>query len=190
MMYVFGKSFFSGLKITAGQWPDKMIIQNNFCLDIANFRRTFDRSSAYFGRSLSVDRLLFWVLVLHIFCHFLLFHKLWFLHFIILSIRKWSLINWWKKFYLYSFIYNKICKLWFDEIHLDNDKSIIIIVIIFQETKELQDKLKAANFKMAEYRNQCEALKKELKVATKVFLVKIRANFNLQWIIVGCRKCK
>jgi len=52
----------SGLKITAGQWPDKMTVQNNFWPDIPNFRRTFDRSSAYFGRSLSVDRPLFWAL--------------------------------------------------------------------------------------------------------------------------------
>jgi len=35
---------------------------NNFWPDIPKFRRTFDQSSAYFGRPLSIDRPLFWAL--------------------------------------------------------------------------------------------------------------------------------
>jgi len=40
-----------------------MTVQNNFWPDIPNFRRTFDWSSANLGRSLSVDRPLFWALL-------------------------------------------------------------------------------------------------------------------------------
>jgi len=55
-------SLHTGLKITAGQWPDKMTIRNIFDRTFLNFWRMFDRSSAYFGWSLSIERPLFWAL--------------------------------------------------------------------------------------------------------------------------------
>ena len=36
------------------------------------------------------------------------------------------------------------------------------------ETKQLQDKLKQAELKVSEYRNQCSTLRKELNMAQKV----------------------
>ncbi|XP_048578258.1 coiled-coil domain-containing protein 13 [Nematostella vectensis] len=47
----------------------------------------------------------------------------------------------------------------------------------------LQEKLNHANQKMAEYRNQCETLKKELKVATKVLSKEVGENVNMSSLL-------
>lgn len=50
-------------------------------------------------------------------------------------------------------------------------KSVLVGLYHCQDTSEvtaLQDKLNQANNKVAEFRNQCEKLKKDLKVAHKV----------------------
>ena len=48
-----------------------------------------------------------------------------------------------------------------------------MLIFFFQDSSEviaLQDKLSQSNNKLAEFRNQCEKLKKDLKVAHKVLL--------------------
>ena len=52
----------------------------------------------------------------------------------------------------------------------------------FQDSSEvsaLQDKLSQSNNKLAEFRNQCEKLKKDLKVAHKVLLKHVTAIYIL-----------
>ncbi|KAK3729329.1 hypothetical protein QZH41_009042 [Actinostola sp. cb2023] len=52
-----------------------------------------------------------------------------------------------------------------------------------RETKELQDKLKSVNSKMAEYRNQCESLKRDLKIAHKVLSKELGEHVNVASIL-------
>ena len=58
----------------------------------------------------------------------------------------------------------------------------IKMLIFFQDSSEviaLQDKLSQSNNKLAEFRNQCEKLKKDLKVAHKVLLKHVTAIYIL-----------
>ena len=56
------------------------------------------------------------------------------------------------------------------------------MLIFFQDNSEviaLQDKLSQSNNKLAEFRNQCEKLKKDLKVTHKVLLKHVTAIYIL-----------
>ena len=57
-----------------------------------------------------------------------------------------------------------------------------MLIFFFQDSSEviaLQDKLSQSNNKLAEFRNQCEKLKKDLKVAHKVLLKHVTAIYIL-----------
>ena len=59
---------------------------------------------------------------------------------------------------------------------------IKMLIFFFQDSSEvsaLQDKLSQSNNKLAEFRNQCEKLKKDLKVAHKVLLKHVTAIYIL-----------
>ncbi|KAK7093088.1 coiled-coil domain-containing protein 13-like [Littorina saxatilis] len=51
------------------------------------------------------------------------------------------------------------------------------------DVKAIQDKLKATESKMAEYRNQCQVLKQEIKVAHKVLTQELGENVNIQSLL-------
>lgn len=54
-----------------------------------------------------------------------------------------------------------------------------------EEFKNLQDKLKQAESKMAEWRNQCQIFKQELKLANRVISQEVGEGFNLHSFVSG-----
>lgn len=54
-----------------------------------------------------------------------------------------------------------------------------------EEVKGLQEKLKQAESKMADWRNQCQILKQELKLANRVISQEVGEGFNLHSLISG-----
>lgn len=54
-----------------------------------------------------------------------------------------------------------------------------------EEVKGLQEKLKQSESKMADWRNQCQILKQELKLANRVISQEVGEGFNLHSLISG-----
>ena len=49
------------------------------------------------------------------------------------------------------------------------------------DVKALQDRLKQSEARVTDFRNQCQSLRQELKVANKVNFVSIRDYLTLMW---------